>query len=33
VQAYFQAHHQHIRYQHFDDQHFPLGSGMVLVLP
>jgi hypothetical protein len=29
VQAYFQAHHQHIRYQHFEDQHFPLGSGMI----
>jgi hypothetical protein len=29
VQAYFQAHHQHIRYQHFEDQHFPLGSAMI----
>jgi hypothetical protein len=29
VQAYFQAHHQHIRYQHFEDGHFPLGSGMI----
>jgi hypothetical protein len=29
VQAYFQAHHQHIRYQHFEDRHFPLGSGMI----
>jgi hypothetical protein len=29
VQAYFQAHHQHIRYHHFEDQHFPLGSGMI----
>jgi hypothetical protein len=29
VQAYFQRHHAHIRYQHFDNQHLPLGSGMV----
>lgn len=29
VQAYFQRHHDHIRYQHFDNQHIPLGSGMV----
>jgi hypothetical protein len=29
VQAYFQRHHRHIRYQVFDQQHFPLGSGMV----
>jgi hypothetical protein len=29
VQAYFQRHHAHIRYQHFDNQQLPLGSGMV----
>jgi hypothetical protein len=29
VQAYFQRHHAHIRYQHFYQQHMPLGSGMV----
>lgn len=29
VQAYFQRHHAHIRYQSFDKQSFPLGSGMV----
>ncbi len=29
VQAYFQRHHAHIRYQHFDQHQFPLGSGMV----
>lgn len=29
VQAYFQKHHHHIRYQHFEKQQIPLGSGMV----
>ena len=29
VQAYFQRHHAHIRYQHFERQQMPLGSGMV----
>ena len=29
VQAYFQRHHRHIRYQHFERQQIPLGSGMV----
>lgn len=29
VQAYFQRHHQHIRYQQFEQQQIPLGSGMV----
>lgn len=29
VQAYFQSHHAHIRYQHFKRQGFPLGSGMI----
>jgi hypothetical protein len=29
VQAYFQRHHAHIRYQHFQQQQIPLGSGMV----
>ncbi|MEO1403365.1 MAG: ISKra4 family transposase [Cyanobacteria bacterium J06635_1] len=29
VQAYFQRHQAHIRYQHFDKQQLPLGSGMV----
>ncbi|MEO1402506.1 MAG: hypothetical protein AAFV72_14855, partial [Cyanobacteria bacterium J06635_1] len=29
VQAYFQRHHAHIRYQPFERQHIPLGSGMV----
>jgi hypothetical protein len=29
VQAYFQRHHRHIRYQHFAQQQLPLGSGMV----
>jgi hypothetical protein len=29
VQAYFQSHHRHIRYQQFKDQNFPLGSGMI----
>lgn len=29
VQAYFQRHRQHVRYQHFDKQQIPLGSGMV----
>jgi len=29
VQAYFQRHHRHIRYQHFAQHQFPLGSGMV----
>jgi hypothetical protein len=29
VQAYFQRHHAHIRYQHFAQQQLPLGSGLV----
>lgn len=29
VQAYFQRHHQHIRYHRFEQQQIPLGSGMV----
>ena len=29
VQAYFQRHRAHVRYQHFDSQQIPLGSGMV----
>lgn len=29
VQAYFQRHHHHIRYRHFEQQQIPLGSGMV----
>jgi hypothetical protein len=29
VQAYFQRHHRHIRYQHFAQQKLPLGSGLV----
>ncbi|NJM68269.1 MAG: ISKra4 family transposase, partial [Acaryochloris sp. RU_4_1] len=29
VQAYFQRHHRHIRYRHFEQQQIPLGSGMV----
>lgn len=29
VQAYFQRHHRHIRYQQFEQQQIPLGSGMV----
>ncbi|CAN5622173.1 hypothetical protein BH23CYA1_BH23CYA1_06700 [soil metagenome] len=29
VQAYFQRHHAHIRYQHFERQQIPLGSGLV----
>lgn len=29
VQAYFQRHHRHIRYQQFEQQRIPLGSGMV----
>ena len=29
VQAYFQRHHAHIRYQRFERQHLPLGSGIV----
>ena len=29
VQAYFQRHQAHIRYQAFDKQQMPLGSGMV----
>lgn len=29
VQAYFQRHRPHIRYQHFAQQQIPLGSGMV----
>jgi hypothetical protein len=29
VQAYFQRHHQHIRYQQFERLGLPLGSGMV----
>jgi hypothetical protein len=29
VQAYFQRHHAHIRYQHFAQQQVPLGSGLV----
>lgn len=29
VQAYFQRHHRHIRYQHFEQNHCPFGSGMV----
>lgn len=29
VQAYFQRHRSHVRYQHFEQQHIPLGSGMV----
>jgi hypothetical protein len=29
VQTYFQRHHRHIRYQHFEQHQFPLGSGMV----
>ena len=29
VQAYFQRHHRHIRYQHFEQQQIPMGSGMV----
>lgn len=29
VQAYFQRHHAHIRYQPFERQQIPLGSGMV----
>jgi hypothetical protein len=29
VQAYFQRHHRHIRYQHFEQQQLPLGSGMI----
>jgi hypothetical protein len=29
VQAYFQRHHAHIRYRHFEQQQIPLGSGMV----
>jgi len=29
VQNYFQRHHRHIRYQHFEQQQIPMGSGMV----
>ena len=29
VQAYFQRHRTHVRYQHFEQQQIPLGSGMV----
>jgi hypothetical protein len=29
VQAYFQRHHRHIRYQRFEQQQLPLGSGMI----
>jgi hypothetical protein len=29
VQAYFQRHHRHTRYQHFERLGLPLGSGMV----
>jgi len=29
VQAYFQRHHRHIRYQQFEQQQIPLGSGMI----
>lgn len=29
VQAYFQRHRSHVRYQHFEQQQIPLGSGMV----
>ena len=29
VQAYFQRHHRHIRYERFEQQQIPLGSGMV----
>ena len=29
VQAYFQRHHRHIRYRHFEKLGLPLGSGMV----
>jgi hypothetical protein len=29
VQAYFQRHHRHTRYQQFQQQQIPLGSGMV----
>lgn len=29
VQAYFQRHYAHIRYQRFDQQHILLGSSMV----
>jgi hypothetical protein len=29
VQAYFQRHHRHIRYRHFEQKRIPLGSGMV----
>jgi len=29
VQAYFQRHRAHVRYQHFENQQIPLGSGMV----
>jgi len=29
VQAYFQRHRTHVRYQHFENQQIPLGSGMV----
>lgn len=29
VHSYFQSHHQHIRYAHFKQQGYPLGSGMI----
>ena len=29
VQSYFQTHHAHIRYAQFDQQGYPLGSGMI----
>lgn len=29
VQAYFQTHHRHMRYHHFEHLQIPLGSGMV----
>lgn len=29
VQAYFQAHHEHIHYLEFEAQGYPLGSGMI----
>lgn len=29
VQGYFQRHHRHIRYQHFENRQIPLGSGMI----
>ncbi len=29
VQAHFQRHRSHVRYQHFEQQQIPLGSGIV----